>query len=96
MQSDCPLACPVAECGIDFNELMQLKSHYCTFHLKARRFRCDLCPKRLPTQIALERHVQEHLHAKPFPCTMLGCQGRFTREETTLRKRTASTATPKG
>jgi len=86
MQFDCPLACPVVGCGLDFDELAQLKGHYCTSHLKARRFHCDMCPKRMPTQVLLDRHVQEHLHAKPFPCTMLGCQSRsFHSPRLTLR-----------
>lgn len=79
MQSE--LVCPVTKCGLDFEDLAQLKSHYFMFHLKTARFRCDFCPKKLPTPQVLTRHIEEHLHAKPFPCTLLGCQSRFIREE---------------
>lgn len=49
-----------------------VKDHIMFAHHETGKFKCAVCDKILPTQIALERHQTTHVKTKNFSCKQCG------------------------
>ena len=70
-----------ATCGLSFGNRVALARHKLS-HREEETCDCDQCGETFKTKMHLARHrISRHSDIKPFPCTVEGCESRFSRKD---------------